>query len=260
MENIIIAKNISKKYVMCDDTKTKARDFLFNKSSGKEFMALKGVSFEAKKGDCIGLLGMNGSGKSTLANILAGVSMPSYGEIEIKGMSSLISVGSGLNGQLTGIENIYLKGLMIGLSTKQIKDIEQEIIEFADIGDFVYQPVKTYSSGMKARLGFGIAVNIDPDILIIDEALSVGDPTFTKKCLDKIKNFREQGKTMFFVSHSLSQVKSFCNKALWLEQGLLRAYGDADEICPLYDRFIKNYNSMTEKQRIEYKKSVLGDI
>ncbi|MFI3226599.1 MAG: teichoic acids export ABC transporter ATP-binding subunit TagH [Clostridia bacterium] len=252
--DIVILENVTKKYIMYNDANQKIKDFMFGKYEGTDFYALKGVSFTAQKGDSIGLLGMNGSGKSTLANIIAGISQPTSGAMKIFGEASLISVGAGLNGQLTGVENIEMKGLMLGLSIKEINNIKEDIIDFADIGDFVYQPVKTYSSGMKARLGFGIAVNIDPDILIIDEALSVGDPTFTQKCLNKINEFRDKGKTMFFVSHSISQVKQFCNKVLWLEQGMLRAYGESVDICPLYDRFIKEFNAMTEQERIDYKK------
>lgn len=252
-EYTVIAENVTKMYKMYANNQDKLKDLLLGKSKGKDFYALKGINFRAQKGDCIGLVGMNGSGKSTLANIIAGISTPTSGTITLNGTSSIIAISSGLNNQLTGIENIEVKGLMIGLSMKQINELKADIIEFADIGDFIYQPVKLYSSGMKARLGFAISININPEILVIDEALSVGDPTFTQRCLDKMNSFRDKGKTIFFVSHSMSQVKNFCNKAMWLEYGIMKAYGTIDEVLPMYERFLNNYNKMSKEEIIEYR-------
>lgn len=253
----VIANQVTKMYKMYTSNNDKVKDLLFNLGKGQEFYALKGITFTAKEGDCVGLVGMNGSGKSTLANIIGGISMPTGGTITINGMPSIIAISSGLNGQLTGIENIEVKGLMIGLSMKEIEKLKKDIIEFADIGKFIYQPVKTYSSGMKSRLGFAISVNINPDILVIDEALSVGDSTFTQKCLDKMNQFREDGKTIFFVSHSMSQVRNFCNKVMWLEYGMMEAYGLTEEVLPMYERFLKQYNSMSKAEIEKYKNSVM---
>lgn len=253
----IIAKNISKGYKMYSSPKQKLLDLILPKGAGKTFYALKDISFNVEKGDVVGLLGLNGSGKSTLSNILGGVSMPTNGEIEINGEASLIAIGIGMNNFLSGIENIELKALMMGYKKDEIEEIKQEIIDFADIGEFINQPLRTYSSGMRARLGFAISVYTNPDILVIDEALSVGDPTFTQKCLDKMNEFKKSGKTIFFVSHSLPQIKQFCNKAIWLEYGRLREYGDVDSVLPKYQKYINEINKMSEVEKLEYKKNVL---
>jgi len=250
----IVAKQISKVYKMYGRQSDKLKDLVLPGGYGKEFYALKKLSFNVEKGDCVGLIGLNGSGKSTLANILCGISQPTYGEIYINGTTSMIAISSGLNNSLTGMENIELKGLMIGLNKKQIEELKEEIIDFADIGEFIHQPVKTYSSGMKSRLGFAISINIDPDILVIDEALSVGDMTFTQRCLDKMNEFRDKGKTIFFVSHSIGQIEEFCNKALWLEYGMLKAYDDVEEVIPMYKMFVKNFNKMSKEEQRSYKK------
>lgn len=253
-EKVVLVKQVSKIYKVYKNQNERLKDLFIPKQYGKEFYALRNVSFSVEKGDCVGLIGLNGSGKSTLANILAGISQPSKGEIQSKGEAALISISSGLNNDLTGLENIELKGLMIGLTQSQINDKKASIIEFADIGDFINQPVKTYSSGMKSRLGFAISVNIDPDILIIDEALAVGDKTFTQKCLDKMNEFRVKGKTIFFVSHSTGQVSEFCNKVLWLEYGMIKAYGKTEEIIPMYENFTTSFNKMSREEQKNYKK------
>lgn len=259
MENkcVVDAKNITKVYRIYTNDNEKVKDLIFRKSKAEDFYALMGITFKAYGGDSIGLIGFNGSGKTTLANIIGGVSMPTEGSIEINGEVSLISISSGLNPFLTGIENIEVKGLMIGLTMKQINDLKESIIEFADLGAFINQPVKMYSSGMKARLGFAIAVNISPDILVIDEALSVGDQIFTQKCLDKMEEFRSSGKTIFFVSHSPQQISSFCNKAIWLEYGVLKAFGPVEEVLPMYERFLSSYNKMTKEEKKEYQQKVV---
>ena len=253
----IVAKNVSKGYKMYSSPKQKLMDLILPKGAGKTFYALKDISFKVEKGEVVGLLGLNGSGKSTLSNILGGVSMPTSGEIEINGESALIAIGLGMNNFLTGIENIELKALMMGYKKNEIEEIKQEIIDFADIGEFINQPLRTYSSGMRSRLGFAISIYTNPDILVIDEALSVGDPTFTQKCLDKMNEFKDSGKTIFFVSHSLPQIKQFCNKAMWLEYGVLREYGSIEEVLPKYQRYINEINKMTDKERLEHKKKVL---
>src|SRR5699024_214421 len=232
MEKSIIVNNVTKKYNLYDGTKDRLLDLITPKSYGEEFYALTDVSFEALKGDIIGFIGINGSGKSTLSNIIAGILPETSGTVEVNGETALIAVSAGLKGDLTGRDNIELKCLMLGLSKKEIKTLEPTIIEFSELGDFIDQPVKSYSSGMKSRLGFAISVNVDPDILIIDEALSVGDKAFSEKSLDKMKEFKSQGKTMIFVSHSIGQMKKFCEKILWLEFGKVKEFGSVEEVMP----------------------------
>jgi len=256
MGHSVVLKNVTKKYKMYKSNSEKLLDILFG-GRGEDFYALRNISFAAEEGDVIGVVGVNGSGKSTLSNLIAGVIPPTSGTIEVKGQASLIAIASGLNNELTGRENIELKCLMLGFSKKEIRELEPEIIEFADIGKFIDQPVKSYSSGMKSRLGFAISVNIDPDVLVIDEALSVGDQTFADKCLDKMNDFKKRGKTIFFISHSLGQVKKFCEKALWLEYGELRDYGSIKEVMPKYEQFLKEYKSMSKEEKQKYKEEVM---
>lgn len=253
----VVAENISKMFKMYTKQSDKFTELFLGRSRAREFYALKGVSFKAEAGDSIGLIGLNGSGKSTLANIIGGISMPTDGKLTLSGEPSLISVGAGMNLQMTGRENVYYKGLLIGLSPKEIDEMMKRIIQFADIGEFIDQPMKVYSSGMRSRLGFAISVNIDPDILIIDEALSVGDPSFTQKCLDRMNAFRKRDKTIFFVSHSLPQVKEFCNKVLWLEYGVRKAFGPVEEVLPLYENFIAAYNKMSQAEKKRYVSQVI---
>lgn len=255
----VIAENVCKTYKIYDSPNDRMKDFLLPGKYGEEFHALWNVNFCVPKGEVVGLIGLNGSGKSTLSNLIAGISEPSRGRLIVQGEAALINISSGLNNNLTGLENIELKGMMIGMNRQQIREIQDKIIDFAEIGRFINQPVKTYSSGMKSRLGFAISVNIDPDILIIDEALSVGDMTFAEKSLKKMQEFRNQGKTIFFVSHSIGQIKSFCTKAIWLEYGLIKAYGDVAEVTPMYERFARTFNKMSPKEREAYRKGIFNE-
>lgn len=258
MEKSIIVKNVSKKYKLYSKPSERLLDIIMpNKSYGKDFYALKNVNFEAEKGDVVGFVGINGSGKSTLSNIIAGIVPQTSGTVKTNGQTAIIAVAAGLKGELTGRENIELKCLMLGFSKKEIKEMEPDIIEFSELGQFIDQPVKSYSSGMKSRLGFSISVNIDPDILVIDEALSVGDKAFAEKSLEKMKEFKQRGKTMIFVSHSIGQMKQFCEKILWLEFGTVKDFGPADEILPKYDAFIKKYKKMTKQEKKAYKEAAL---
>lgn len=253
-------EHVTKKYKMYNKPSDKLKDLFFRSGDGEYHYALNNVSFEVPEGEIVGIVGLNGSGKSTLSNLIAGVTMPNKGTVDIKGTAALIAISSGLNGQLTGLENIELKGLMMGLSKEKIKRIIPQVIEFADIGKFIYQPVKTYSSGMKSRLGFAISIHIDPDILVIDEALSVGDQTFTQKCLDKMNEFKERGKTIFFISHSISQVQSFCTKAIWIHYGQLREYGNVKEVVDHYSDFLKQYNQMTAEERKQLREEQMSQF
>lgn len=253
MEKAIIAKNITKKYKLYSNNKERILDLLFPKSYGEDFYALADVSFEAEKGDSLGFIGMNGSGKSTLANIIAGIVPETSGSVEVNGQASLIAVAAGLNADLTGRDNIELKLLMLGFSKQEIVGLEPEIIDFSELGKFIDQPVKSYSSGMRSRLGFAISVNVNPDILIIDEALSVGDKAFAEKSLDKMKEFKREGKTMIFVSHSLGQMKRFCDKILWLEYGMVRDYGSVEDVLPKYEQFLDEFKKLSGKEKEAYK-------
>ncbi|WP_077623395.1 teichoic acids export ABC transporter ATP-binding subunit TagH [Sediminibacillus massiliensis] len=254
MEKSIIVNDVSKKYKLYSSTSERIKDLVLPKSYGEEFWALKDIDFEAEKGDVIGFVGINGSGKSTLSNIIAGIVPETTGTVQLNGQASLIAVASGLKADLTGRDNIELKCLMLGFSKKEIKKMESDIIEFAELEKFIDQPVKSYSSGMKSRLGFAISVTIDPDILIIDEALSVGDKAFAEKSLSKMKEFKDRGKTMIFVSHSIAQMKEFCEKILWLEFGRVKDFGSVEEIMPKYQEFLSSYKKMSKEEKKQYRR------
>ncbi|MFA8439497.1 teichoic acids export ABC transporter ATP-binding subunit TagH [Pueribacillus sp. YX66] len=258
MNKAIIAKNITKKYKLYKNTKERLFDLLLPREYGDDFYALTRVNFEAERGDVVGFVGINGSGKSTLANIIAGIVPETSGTVKVNGEVALIAVAAGLKGDLTGRDNIELKLLMLGFSKEEIKALEPDIIEFSELEHFIDQPVKSYSSGMRSRLGFAISVNIDPDILIIDEALSVGDKAFAEKSLAKMKEFKEKGKTMIFVSHSIGQMKQFCDKILWLEYGMVKDFGTVEEIIPKYEKFLNTFKKMKKKEKEQYRLDALN--
>lgn len=253
MTKTIVTRNLVKNYKLYENQKERIYDLLSPRSHGQMFHALNGVDFEAEQGDVIGFIGINGSGKSTLSNIIAGIVPESSGEVQVNGQTALIAVAAGLNDELTGRDNIELKCLMLGFSKDEIRELEPDIIAFSELENFIDQPVKSYSSGMKSRLGFAISVNVDPDILIIDEALSVGDRAFAEKSLQKMMQFKEQGKTMIFVSHSINQVKNFCDKILWLEFGRVKAFGEVGDVIPLYESFLNKWQKMSKEERDEYR-------
>lgn len=242
MDNIDIkVDNITKIYKLYDNPKDRLKEALglSRKKMYKEHYALDQVSFEIAKGETIGIIGTNGSGKSTILKIITGVLSPTAGELKVNGrISALLELGAGFNMEYTGIENIYLNGTMIGFEKEEIDAKLQDILDFADIGDFVYQPVKTYSSGMFVRLAFAVAINIDPEILIVDEALSVGDVFFQNKCYHKFEEFKKQGKTILFVSHDLSSISKYCDRVILLNKGHKMADGSPKEMVNLYKKIL----------------------
>lgn len=231
--------NLSKEKV--DNLKEYVIKLIKRELKFQEFWALKEVSFELKKGERLGILGFNGAGKSTLLKVVSGVLKPTEGTVDIKGrIVPLLELGAGFDQQYTGKENIFLYGAMLGYSKEFLQEKYEEIIEFSELGDFINVPIKNYSSGMKARLGFSIATIVEPDILILDEVLSVGDAKFRKKSENKIKSMMDKGITVLFVSHSLDQVKRLCDKAILLEHGHIIASGTVEHVSKIYEEKLEN--------------------
>jgi len=199
------------------------------------FAAVSNVSFRVKSGATYGIIGRNGSGKSTMLKLVAGITKPTEGTIDVQGrISALIELGAGFHPEISGRENVFINGIMLGLSKREVARRFDEIVEFAELQDFIDAPVKTYSSGMYMRLGFAVAINVDPDVLLIDEVLAVGDESFTHKCLDKFAEFRKRGKTVLLVTHSLNLVEKFCDEVLWLDAGRIRGEGDPRRVVSAY--------------------------
>lgn len=240
MDSVIEIKNISKIYNLYNKPSDRLKEALFARQSRHtEFAALNDVSFNVNKGEILGIIGKNGSGKSTILKIITSVLTPTSGECIVKGkVAALLELGAGFNMEYTGIENIYLNGQMIGFSKDEMDKKLQDIIDFADIGEHIYQPVKTYSSGMFARLAFSVAISVDPDILIVDEALSVGDVFFQNKCYRRFEEFRERGKTILFVTHDMGSVIRYCNRCVLLNAGKKVAEGKPQEMVDLYKRIM----------------------
>lgn len=235
VEKVGMKFNMSSEKV--DDFKDYVIKLIKRQLNYKEFWALKDISFKIQKGDRVGIVGLNGAGKSTLLKVISGVLKPTEGKVKISGsIAPLLELGAGFNKQYTGVENIYLYGAMLGHSKTFLNEKFDEIVKFSELGEFINVPVKNYSSGMKSRLGFAIATIVEPDILILDEVLSVGDAKFRKKSTKKIKSMIENNVTVLFVSHSIDQVLELCNKAILLEKGHLVAYGTSEEIAELYQK------------------------
>lgn len=210
------------------------------KLSYNDFYALRDISFEIKRGERVGIIGHNGAGKSTLLKIISGVIKPSEGEIEVNGsLAPLLELGAGFDPELTGAENIFLNGAILGKSKEFLESKYDEIVSFSELGDFIHTPVKNYSSGMRARLGFSIATQVDPDILIVDEILGVGDQGFKQKSSEAMLNMMKSGKTVVVVSHSLKQVRELTEKVIWLHKGEIREIGDTSSVCKMYEEHLK---------------------
>ncbi len=237
----INVNNVTKIYRLYDRNRDRLLDSfgLSKKALYHEHYALRHLSFDIKQGETVGIIGTNGAGKSTILKIITGVLNPTLGDVKINGrISALLELGAGFNMEYTGIENVYLNGSMIGFSREEIDKKLPEILSFADIGDFVYQPVKTYSSGMFVRLAFAVAINIEPEILIVDEALSVGDVFFQAKCFHKFEEFKKQGKTILFVSHDLGSIQKYCDRAILLNKGEVVDTGKPSHVIDLYKRIL----------------------
>lgn len=249
----ISLKNVSKVFKRYDNPSDRLRELLLkSKVTKKEFWALKDIDLQVEKGDTFGIIGRNGSGKSTLLQIIAGTVYPSTGEVSVNGrISALLELGSGFNPEFTGRQNVFFNGRILGLSQEEVESRFDDIVAFADIGDFLDQPTKTYSSGMFVRLAFAVAINVDPDILIVDEALSVGDIYFQQKCITKIKSLSEQGVSIFFVSHDLEAVKRLCKQVAVLDKGQILNRGSALEMTNWYIAFSTvdfNLSKMTQME------------
>ena len=228
--------NVSKEYILFKNDRERFKSLFIKPKNAKRHKALKNVSIEIFEGESVGIIGDNGAGKSTLLKMITGVAFPDSGEVAVNGsVAALLELTAGFALEMTGRENIYLRGYTLGLKDSYIKEIEPKIVEFSELGDYIDQPVRTYSSGMKMRLGFAINVNIDPDILVIDEALSVGDATFRKKCKNRVGEIIKQVKTVLFVSHSKDSVKEMCQKAIYLKKGEVKFAGDVNEAFKVYE-------------------------
>jgi ABC-type polysaccharide/polyol phosphate transport system ATPase subunit len=238
VENVKMKFNLSKERT--DNLKEYVIKFLKRELHYEPFWALKGVSFEVNKGDKFGIIGLNGAGKSTLLKNIAGVMKPTEGKVWVKGsMVPLLEMGAGFDPDYTGRENIFLKGALLGYTRRFLEEKFDEIVEFSELEEFIDVPLKNYSSGMKARLAFSIATMVEPEILIVDEVLSVGDTKFQRKSRKKMQSLLNEDATVLFVSHSTQQVKTICERAIWLHQGELIAEGSAEEVCDLYEKWVK---------------------
>jgi lipopolysaccharide transport system ATP-binding protein len=241
VEPVITFRNVTKTYPYYGFITAGFKTFLFNlpkalKHTKKRFTALENISFEVYKGECFGIIGRNGAGKSTLLGLIAGVLKPDKGEISVRGkISPLLELGAGFHPELTGRENIILNGILLGMTKREVLNKMDEIIEFSELGEFIDQPLRTYSSGMVARLGFSVVAHLDPDILLVDEILAVGDLNFQRKCMKKIESFRKNSVTIVIVSHSTEQIKRLCDRVMWIDEHKVKAIGNPDEVCRMYE-------------------------
>ena len=253
----IQVKHLDKMYKLYNKPSDRLRETLGLKVPVKEHYALRDVSFDVKRGETVGIIGTNGSGKSTILKIITGVLNPTAGEVTVDGrISALLELGAGFNPEYSGVENVYLNGTMMGFSKEEIDGRLQDILDFADIGDFVYQPVKSYSSGMFVRLAFAVAINIDPEILIVDEALSVGDVFFQAKCYRKFEDFKAMGKTILFVSHDLSSIARYCDRVILLNKGVKLNEGTPKKMVDMYKQLLVGQDpEKAEKEKKKQKES-----
>ena len=237
----VSVENLTKSYKMFNSTNERLAHYILRKKTGKEYLALDEVSFEIQQGETFGIIGKNGSGKSTLLQILADIMKPTRGKVSVNGkVAALLELGSGFNPENTGYENIYMNAAILGANKQEIEKKIETIVQFADIGEFINQPVKTYSSGMYIRLAFAVAINVEADIILIDEALAVGDIFFRQKCYDRLNELKKDGKTIILVSHSMNEVEQFCDRALLLHRGKQILLGKSSEVVKWY--YIMDWN------------------
>ncbi len=239
MSAVIKVSNVTQRFRIVQERPDTVRElfskFFKSRTAYHDFEAVRNVSFEVHEGEMLGVVGSNGSGKSTLLKVIAGVYLPTLGSVSVRGsLAPLIELGAGFHGELSGRENVLMNGLLMGFSKREMRAREQSIIEFADIGDFIDAPVKQYSSGMYMRLAFAVATEVNPDILVIDEILAVGDMAFQQKCFERLERFRSSGKTILFVTHSLEQIVKNCDRAIYLDKGVLVADGTPEDVVDLY--------------------------
>lgn len=262
-DTMIKISNLVKTYRLYNDPKDRVKEVfsIIGKKYSREFNALNGISIDVKKGETVGIIGTNGAGKSTLLKIITGVLNPTSGEVTVNGkIAALLELGAGFNQEYTGMQNIYLNGRMMGYTKAQMDARVDSIVEFADIGDFINQPVKTYSSGMFARLAFAVSINVEPDILIVDEALSVGDLFFQNKCFQKFDELKRKGVTILFVSHDISSVRQMCSRVLWIDHGVQKVFDECDLVCDRYmDEKRKQMNTMVDVNSVVSKNGILED-
>ena len=247
-EPIITFKNVSKTYILYKNDQARFKALFIKPRNPKTNRALNNVSFEIRRGESVGIVGDNGAGKSTLLKMITGVAFPDEGDIVVNGkVAALLELTAGFSLEMTGRENIYLKGYILGLEDDYIKQIEENIIDFAELGDYIDQPVRTYSSGMKMRLGFAINVNIEPDVLVVDEALAVGDASFKKKCKEKIKEIIGAGTTVLYVSHSADSVREICPRSIYLRKGTVIFDGPTAETLKVYQDYKEEQKKKKKK-------------
>ena len=255
----IRVEHLSKMYKLYNRPSDRLREALGMRVKVQEHYALNDVNFEVRRGETVGIIGTNGSGKSTVLKIITGVVSPTKGQVTVDGrISALLELGAGFNMEYSGLENVYLNGTMIGFTKEEIDSKLEDILTFADIGDFIYQPVKSYSSGMFVRLAFAVAINIDPDILIVDEALSVGDVFFQAKCYRKFEDFKRQGKTIVFVSHDLNSISRYCDRVILLNKGNILDEGEPKKIVDLYKQILVQREDAPEEAEPEMEKENSG--
>ena len=241
----ISVDNVSMEYIMDRNGIKRIKEYVVSFIKGNlkvdKFQSLNDVSFSVNKGEVFGVIGKNGAGKSTLLKVISGILKPSNGSVKVHGtIAPLLELGSGFDSDLTGYENIFLNGSILGYSKQFLEENYQKIVDFSGLGDFIYSPIRTYSSGMMMRLAFSIAAVIVPDVLIVDEILAVGDAAFQKKSKQRMKELMSGGTTVLFVSHDLEQIRTMCDRVVWLENGKVRALGEADEICSQYKKESEN--------------------
>ncbi len=248
-EHAITVRDLHKTYRVYGSPWNRLWELFVPRPLHQEFRALHGVNFELPRGEGLAIIGENGAGKSTLLKVLAGVTAPTSGEVDVRGkMASILELGSGFHPELTGRQNIHLNAAMLGIGPEEIEDKIPDIISFSELGSFIEQPVKTYSTGMAMRLGFAVATQIEPDVLIIDEALSVGDGYFQKKCMDRMQEFVAAGGTLLFCSHAMYYVSNFCQRALWMRGGAIEEIGASAEVIRSYESFLLKKGERSESE------------